>query len=94
VLTDEVSKIGASAPPTGGARPAEQTIETGQVGSTDHRDELIELGARVAFELPAVVGTCHPSDVLAQASLRAGFDPDGGRHALSAYSGFLDEVPA
>lgn len=92
MLTDEVSKIGASTPPTGGSHPAEQAIATGQVGSTGHRDELIELGARVAFELPAVAGTCHPSEAIAEAAARCGMDPRDGRTALSAHVGWLSSI--
>jgi hypothetical protein len=88
VLDEKRSGSAAPAPPTGGSQSSEQTTRA----SHDDTDELIELGARVAFELPAVVGTCRPEEVIAQAAARAGFSPTAGRRALSAYSGFLNAV--
>lgn len=82
----------APTPPTGGSHRAEQPTEADHVATGDHGDELIELGARVAFEIPAVEGTCPPGEVIAQASARIGLDNGEGRYALSAYVGHLNAI--
>lgn len=89
---NDVTNIVHAAPPSGEPQPTEQPTETSHVAATGHADELTELGARVAFELPAVFGTCRPEDVIAEASARTGMDVVSGRRALCAYSGWLDAV--